>query len=122
MTEQLYQTFTPLRDRQYQALYRINPNSIKEGELAIEKYVNAFNPVFKKQQQEWQDYSSDFTKPILQPAKPQAWLYLSPSQMVEQCEFYDIDIEQGCQISLSLYNDKNEIQWLYDEGFGVVKK
>lgn len=48
MTEQLYQTFTPLRDRQYQALYRINPNSIKEGELAIEKYVNAFNPVFKK--------------------------------------------------------------------------
>ena len=63
-----------------------------------------------------------FTKPILQPAKPQAWLYLSPSQMVEQCEFYDIDIEQGCQISLSLYNDKNEIQWLYDEGFGVVKK
>ena len=122
MTEQLYQTFTPLRDRQYQALYRINPNSIKEGELAIEKYVNAFNPVFKKQQQEWQDYSGDFTKPILQPAKPQAWLYLSPSQMVEQCEFYDIDIEQGCQISLSLYNDKNEIQWLYDEGFGVVKK
>ena len=122
MTEQLYQKFTPLRDRQYQALYRMNAESITDNELVIEKYVNTFNPSFKKQQQEWQDYSGDFTKPILQPAKPQAWLYLSPSQMVEQCEFYDIDIEQGCQISLSLYNDKNEIQWLYDEGFGVVKK
>ena len=90
--------------------------------MVIEKYVNALNPVFKKQQQEWQDYSGDFAKPIMQHAKPQAWLYLTPSQMVEQCEFYGIEIEQGCQISLSLYDANDDVRWVNDEGFGVVGK
>lgn len=122
MTEQLYQKFTPLRDRQYQALYRIKAKSIMDNELVIEKYVNTFQPRFNKTIDEWQDYSGDFVKPMMQPAKPQAWLYLSPRQMVEQCECYGITAEQGCQISLNLYDNKNEVQWRYDEGFGVVSQ
>lgn len=123
MTQQLYQKFTPLRDNQYQALYRINLESIKEDALVIQKYVNTFQSKFKKSgNDDWQDYSGDFIQPIMQPAKPQAWLYLSPKQMAEQCEIYGINPEQGCQISLNLYDAKQQVQWVYDEGFGVISQ
>lgn len=120
MTEQLYQRFTPLRDRQYQALYRLEPDSIMEDNFVIKKYQNSFNPIFKEE--EWQDFSGDFSQPIMQPAKPQAWLYLSPQQMLAMCERYDINPKQGCQISLNCYKkEQTESSWIYDEGFGVVQ-
>lgn len=129
MTEQLYQTFTPLRDSQYQALYRMQPACLTEqatnADLRIEKYINAFDGRGYLATASWQDYSRDFTQPIVQPACPQAWLYLSPQQMVEQCQRFGIDIGKGCQIALTLYGSADNqppAQWRYDEGFGVTRQ
>jgi CRISPR-associated endonuclease/helicase Cas3 len=52
-------------------------------------------------------------------AQARAWLTLHPTQMLELCENYNIKSDQGCRISLNVYNSNETKYWKYDLGFGV---
>ncbi len=59
------------------------------------------------------------------PLIDQAWLALSADDLIDQCEHYDLRVEDGCRIELRQYNSASESidygDWIYDESFGVVK-
>jgi CRISPR-associated endonuclease/helicase Cas3 len=42
--------------------------------------------------------------------------------MQDYCNEYQIAHEQGCRISLTLYNRDEMPTWSYDYGFGVMLK
>lgn len=119
MTDQLYQKFTPLREGQYQAIYRFK---LDDSELVFEKQVPAESAKKGKAYKTWQNYSSDFESMA---AKPNAWLNLSPKQMLMLAESMSDQqdrIEALCEITLGVYRDDSDLHWRYDEGFGVMRK
>lgn len=53
-------------------------------------------------------------------APKNAWLNLDPEQLIELCQEKGIAIEEGCKISLAIYDDERP-QWSYHFGFGVSR-
>jgi CRISPR-associated endonuclease/helicase Cas3 len=42
--------------------------------------------------------------------------------MLDYCHKYKISDEQGCQVSLTNYDDDQVKVWCYDYGFGLMRK
>ncbi|MCH4247221.1 MAG: type I-F CRISPR-associated helicase Cas3f [Acinetobacter populi] len=114
MTEQIYKN-TPLREAQYQEIYRF------EWEDQLNVYKQAYMVDEEKSTLNYTRYHWDWKKDKFTEitAQARAWLTLHPTQMLELCENYNIKSDQGCRISLNVYNSNETKYWKYDLGFGV---
>ena len=93
----------------------------KINETIFEKQVPV-DGAKKGNNKAWQNYSSDFETTA---ATSNAWLYLSPEQMLilaESLSDQQDRIDALCEITLGLYSKDSELHWDYDEGFGVMRK
>ena len=117
MAEHIYNE-TPLRERDYQEIYKFK----WDDGLVVEKQVYGID-VKASQYANYTKYGLvwDQVKFEERAATPQAWLALTPQQMLDYCHEYKISDEQGCRISLTAYDDQMTI-WCYDYGFGVMRK
>ncbi|RZG86332.1 type I-F CRISPR-associated helicase Cas3f [Acinetobacter venetianus] len=117
MTEHIYNQ-TPLRERNYQEIYKFK----WDDGLVVEKQVYGLD-VKASQYANYSKYGLvwDRIKFDERTATAQAWLALTPQQMLDYCHEYKISEEQGCRVSLTLYNSENPPTWCYDHGFGISK-
>lgn len=118
MTENIYK-LTPLRERNHQETYMFEWSDHLVAKKQVYGFDEKMTKILKypKYGLIWEHVKFE---EIL--AKPQTWLALTPKQMKEHCDEYQIADEQGCRVSLTVYN-KNEIPtWCYDYGFGLMQK
>ena len=117
MTEHIYNQ-TSLRERNYQEIYKFK----WDDGLVVEKQVYGLD-VKASQYANYSKYGLvwDRIKFDERAATAQAWLALTPQQMLDYCHEYKISEEQGCRVSLTLYNSENPPTWYYDYGFGISK-
>ena len=112
MKEQIYKD-TCLRAYQKKEVYSFNyiddalifyhyPENQKELNFATGKYEQQIKTV-------------NFETEI---APANTWLNLEPEELIELCQEKGIEIEEGCKISLAIYDDEIP-EWKYYFGFGV---
>ncbi|KAF5294285.1 hypothetical protein FQR65_LT19992 [Abscondita terminalis] len=114
-----YLKLTPLRERNHQETYMFEWSDHLVAKKQVYGFDEKMTKILKypKYGLIWEHVKFE---EIL--AKPQTWLALTPKQMKEHCDEYQIADEQGCRVSLTVYN-KNEIPtWCYDYGFGLMQK
>lgn len=108
MAEKPY-TLTPLREGQKKEDYYFRLND--DGNIETYRYemtAGSYDLEYKR-------------KDMTQHADvPNAWLNLSPAQMIEYCEKSDLTTEEGCHASLAVYAD--DVRWVYDASFGVYRE
>lgn len=102
-------TLTPLREGQKKADYYFRLND--SAEFYTYQYEPRLNSYGGIEQQE-SHYKMAETA-----ALPNAWLNLTPIQMLEHCERLGIDTEDGCHASLAVYDENTT--WTYDASFGM---
>ncbi len=119
MTEQIYRDYTPLREKQYQKKYLFQYDNDDNLAICTQEYTlklaNDKIP-YPHYGFEWQLATLSFS---IQTAKNNAWLNLTPKQMITLCQTYDIDVQQGCQVALNVYHKDSLLHWGYDLGFGI---
>jgi CRISPR-associated endonuclease/helicase Cas3 len=118
MTEHIYNK-TPLRERDYQEIYKFK----WDDGFVVEKQVYGID-VKASQYANYTKYGLVWDQVKFEEivAMPQAWLALTPQQMLDYCHKYKISDEQGCQVSLTNYDDDQVKVWCYDYGFGLMRK
>lgn len=112
MTEQIYKD-TCLRDIQKQEVYSFD---VQDDELKIYHYLD--NTLELNVKTGRYEPSIKQVKFNCENAPENAWLNLSPGALKELCEEKDLDVREGCKISLAVYSDDIP-QWSYHFGFGV---
>lgn len=113
MTEQIYKD-TCLRDMQKQEVYSFD---VHDNELNIYHYSSdalEFNVQSGRYEQSVKKVSFNFEK-----SPENAWLSLDPEALAALCIEKDIAVEEGCKLSLAVYDDIP--LWCYHFGFGVFK-
>ncbi|WP_445116230.1 type I-F CRISPR-associated helicase Cas3f [Acinetobacter sp. WZC-1] len=117
MTEQIYNG-TSLRENPHQEIYTFK----WDGDLIIEKQSYGIDteatgklkyPVYGFG---WKTVKFEEILP-----RPQAWLALTPPQMLAYCQKHPISDQQGCQVSLTCYDQNESPRWCYDHGFGLFE-
>lgn len=112
MTEQLYKD-TCLRDMQKQEVYSFD---LEGDELVVYHYsVDSLELNVQTGRYEQAVKRVEFKT---EEAPQNAWLYLPPQQLKELSLEYGISVEDGCKVSLSVYQEQIP-QWTYHFGFGV---
>ena len=112
LTEQLYKD-TCLRDMQNQEVYSFD---VEDDELSIyQHFPDSVELNIQTGKYEQAVKSVTFN---IEPAPDNAWLSLSPAQLKELTLEYGLAVQEGCKLSLSVYNDQSP-QWIYHLGFGV---
>ncbi|MCA4797881.1 type I-F CRISPR-associated helicase Cas3f [Acinetobacter towneri] len=112
LTEQLYKD-TCLRDIQNQEVYSFD---VEDDELSIyQHFPDSVELNIQTGKYEQAVKSVTFN---IEPAPDNAWLSLSPAQLKELTLEYGLAVQEGCKLSLSVYNDQSP-QWIYHLGFGV---
>ena len=112
LTEQLYKD-TCLRDMQNQEVYSFD---VEDDELSIyQHFPDSVELNIQTGKYEQAVKSVTFN---IEPAPDNAWLSLSPAQLKELTLEYGLPVQEGCKLSLSVYNDQSP-QWIYHLGFGV---
>lgn len=114
MTEQIYKD-TCLRDMQKQEVYSFDvqdnePNIYHYSSDALELDVQT-----GRYEQSIKKVSFNFEK-----APENAWLSLDPEALTALCIEKDIAVDEGCKLSLTVYDDIP--QWCYHFGFGVFEQ
>ncbi|MEG2357512.1 type I-F CRISPR-associated helicase Cas3f [Acinetobacter sp.] len=112
MTEQIYKD-TCLRDMQKQEVYSFD---YAADELKIYHYpanTMEFNPETGKYEQAVKQ-----VRFACEAAPENAWLSLHPKQLAALCAEMEVSKEEGCKLSLAVYDDQTP-QWTYYFGFGV---
>ncbi|RKG35136.1 type I-F CRISPR-associated helicase Cas3 [Acinetobacter guerrae] len=118
ITENIYE-ITPLRDRQMQEIYKFK----WDGQLTVEKQVYGIDLKASR----YAGYTQyglvwDTVKFEEIQLSPPAWLALSPMEMMQYCQDYQISNEQGCRVELAVYDKEKITHWCYDYGFGIFEK
>lgn len=116
LTEKLYQD-TPLRSMRRQEVYFFEYTSdgfetykqIDDGRLE-------YNPKTDRYQPKQNEKVIFNTIPLL----PNSWLAKTPEQLVELCDHYGIEPQEGCRVSLAVYQDE-DVKWTYDYSFGIYR-
>ncbi|RKG30623.1 type I-F CRISPR-associated helicase Cas3f [Acinetobacter tianfuensis] len=115
MQEQIYKD-TCLRAYQKKEVYSFD---YQDDELMIFHYPeNQKELNFQTGQYEQQCKTVYFDREL---APDNAWLNLAPEQLTVLCSEQGIAVQDGCKISLAIYDDEIP-QWVYHLGFGILAK
>ena len=113
MTEQIYKD-TCLREYRKQEVYSFDYTD----DLKIYHYLEntvTFNPETRKYEPTIKQVLFNY-----ETAPKNAWLSLHPEQLIALCDEQGVRIEDGCKLSLVVYDDQTP-QWTYHFGFGVYR-
>lgn len=104
-------TSTPLREGQKKEDYYFKLD--EDGQFYSYQLLPQFNGYGRISLQE--NHKTMRQLPML----PNAWLCLSPAQMVAHSEDLGISAQEGCHASLAVYSD--HVEWTYDASFGIYR-
>ncbi|SPL69073.1 type I-F CRISPR-associated helicase Cas3f [Acinetobacter stercoris] len=115
LAEEIYDE-TALRDIQKQEVYIFD---VEDDDLKI-KHTDLHHVQFDPETGKYIP-SIKTVSFIVEEAPQNAWLANSPAGLVQLCREQNIQVEEGCKVSLAVY--PNQVpEWIYHYGFGIYSE